>query len=270
MNSFTSKTILFLLLLPFTKLLAQYEVAFEIESVAVAGKWIEATDYAGFSGTGYYYWSGGTSFGRPPSGSDLTYTINIPTSGSYRIYIRGMRRRGVYGCPENAENDRCNDVWLTIDNGNPVKKMVKGSWNNWIWNGNWEPGDRVINSNHTFTQGQHTLTITGRSFGTMIDGIVLTKDDSNPPSGPLASTTSILDEPYHKTLVYPNPVKSLLHLTDFTEVKELRIYSMHGQHIQTVEHASEAIQVGHLAKGLYVVKVSSINGSTSTLKFTKE
>ena len=117
---------------------AQYEVAVEIESVAAAGSWVKSTDLTGYSGNSYYYWSAGTSFGSPPAGSDLVYNVSIPSDGTYQIYLRGMRKRGACGCPADAANDRCNDVWLKIGNHEWMKKMVKQGWGNWIWDGKWE------------------------------------------------------------------------------------------------------------------------------------
>lgn len=69
--------------------------------------------------------------------------------------------------------------------------------------------------------------------------------------------------------IYPNPVKDILHIqsNDLTTITAVKIYDILGKLIQ--ETTASTIPVSGLAKGLYIVKVTTENGEISK-KFIKE
>jgi hypothetical protein len=71
--------------------------------------------------------------------------------------------------------------------------------------------------------------------------------------------------------VYPNPVKDILHVNIPNEViKSVELYNLNGQKLNTFDFGFEHLSVGHLSEGLYIFKVSTVEGKTQILKFVKQ
>lgn len=68
--------------------------------------------------------------------------------------------------------------------------------------------------------------------------------------------------------IYPNPVKDVLHISDINNVNEVVIFNMQGQIVMNGE-ISNSINISHLPKGMYIIKMTSAQGS-AVKKFIKE
>lgn len=64
-----------------------------------------------------------------------------------------------------------------------------------------------------------------------------------------------------QVVIYPNPVETHLHIETEQDIQSVTIYSVTGQHIQTVEHQS-SINLSTYARGIYLVKITTQNSST--------
>lgn len=68
--------------------------------------------------------------------------------------------------------------------------------------------------------------------------------------------------------VYPNPVENQLNIASKEEIKAIEIYNLSGQKISYTKQNS--VNVSHLPKGTYVVKVTTTSGKLNTQKFVKK
>jgi len=144
----------------------------EVETIAPAGLWSLETAKGGYSGTGYFFWTGGDSYSTTGVG-ELVYDFNVPQGGSYKIEIRS--RRDSEGTCLNAADDLCNDVFTKVDSGAWNKTLLKGAWGQWIWNTRLEPSHGVFAEPiYSLNAGGHQLRISARSRGMKIDVIRIT------------------------------------------------------------------------------------------------
>ncbi len=68
--------------------------------------------------------------------------------------------------------------------------------------------------------------------------------------------------------VYPNPVKSRLHVAGITGIKHVRIFSVSGSVLGCFDNVSD-LDVSGLTKGVYILEIESIEGVTRR-RFLKE
>ena len=70
--------------------------------------------------------------------------------------------------------------------------------------------------------------------------------------------------------LYPNPVKGdVLNISDFEGEASFRIFSAMGQDLGNGKVENNAINVGHLATGTYMIEVTTANG-TNMKRFIKQ
>lgn len=69
------------------------------------------------------------------------------------------------------------------------------------------------------------------------------------------------------TTIYPNPAKDFLNIACKKEVKSVEIFNMAGQKILVDNHTE--INISHLNKGIYLVRISLESGKTETKKLIK-
>ncbi len=70
--------------------------------------------------------------------------------------------------------------------------------------------------------------------------------------------------------VYPNPVINIINIETNSNILSLAIYNQQGQIVQTVPQVTKmSFDVSHLPKGIYIVKVKTDKGETTT-KIVKE
>ena len=68
--------------------------------------------------------------------------------------------------------------------------------------------------------------------------------------------------------LYPNPVKDILHIETAGEIKSVTVYGILGNQVLT--STSKDVNVSHLSKGTYIVKIQDTNNAVSTKKIIKE
>ena len=62
--------------------------------------------------------------------------------------------------------------------------------------------------------------------------------------------------------IYPNPVTNVLTVKSRLPLKSIEIYNLLGQEVKQVYSNFESINLEYLSKGIYMIKISSENGST--------
>lgn len=177
---------------------AQFEevnglVVIEAESVPLVGDWQLQTAIPGYTGSGYYVWTGSNHFNNPGNGV-LEYKVNITTTGTYRFQWRSRITQG-------TSSSDYNDNWLRFPDAsdywaekNGAKVYPKGTgktpnpagatadgWfkiymsqlNTWSW----QARTYDNNPHEVFvkfdTPGVYTMQISARSAGHGIDRMVM-------------------------------------------------------------------------------------------------
>ena len=61
-----------------------------------------------------------------------------------------------------------------------------------------------------------------------------------------------------KLILYPNPAKAVVYLDQKYTGKELRFFTLTGKEVYRAVYNGNAVDVGHLARGLYLVRCESL------------
>lgn len=83
-----------------------------------------------------------------------------------------------------------------------------------------------------------------------------------------SSTTNSKKVGYIQVKLYPNPAQSTLNVIATEDITSIQIINLQGQNLMQQNTASNKIDISKLPKGLYVIKVSTMQG-TITSKFIK-
>ena len=129
-------------------------VYIEVESVEPGGDWELETEKSGFTGTGYFHYTGGDDFRNAKS--DMKYEFTLEESGTYILDFRG--RRDQEGVCEGEAHDQCNDIIARFDDKPFGKKMMRcrTTWGEFCWDQSW---DHYTDTNLNLSSGKHTLDV---------------------------------------------------------------------------------------------------------------
>lgn len=150
-------------------------ILFETEDAEVPADWKLNNEIDGFRGTGYLEWSGPDYFSKNNAGNGaISYSFRIETAGNYELRWRSRIAKG-------DSNTESNDSWARFVTGSNVTgeealngwtKVYMGESNTWSWSA--RTVDQVARPiRQYFNQGDHTVEISGRSYGHAIDQIAL-------------------------------------------------------------------------------------------------
>ena len=150
-------------------------VMMEVESSAAKGDWRLQRSLSGYSGNGYYIWTGTDAFGKNTAGRGaITYTFRIQKAGNYQMRWRSRIGKG-------TSRTEHNDSWVRFPTGRDIKgeqaldgwtKVFMNTRDSWVWQS--ATVDNVGKPvRQYFSAGVHTVQISGRSSGHAIDKIAL-------------------------------------------------------------------------------------------------
>lgn len=138
------------------------KVLIEAESAPKNG-WTLETEFDGYTGSRYYRWKGGGSYGSPPGdANELQYRFVIANPGRYQIRMHNRHE---------TSNHDANDVWLAMDDGTFYKAFAIIG-HRWTWFSQIETPSRV-NIYYDLSAGEHTLRLRPRSSGFAFDKIIM-------------------------------------------------------------------------------------------------
>lgn len=152
-------------------------LVFEIESASVRGDWTKESALTGFSGSGYFTWTGPDLFGAP--GKDaLSWTFHVSRPGRYRLLLRNRH--------DFEDSTLQNDCFTKLDEG-PWTKTFSSTRGAWTWHTRHEHhGGEKSDAYYELSPGFHVFQISGRSKGFSLDRVHLSLDASQdlalPPS----------------------------------------------------------------------------------------
>lgn len=69
--------------------------------------------------------------------------------------------------------------------------------------------------------------------------------------------------------VYPNPTTDTITINSEMEIKTVQILDLNGRQINTLSYSDGPIHLGNLESGLYFVKITDVDGNTSSKKIIK-
>jgi len=123
-----------------------------------------------------------------------------------------------------------------------------------VFNDTFTGNIKVDGTNYSATNGRLTITIPAGSHS-------ITKADvANLYYMSVEYASLNLTEFYNNQLrIYPNPVKDLLNISTKAQIKQIKIYSILGELIQTVSPKFERLDVSTLEPGVYFIKVYTPN-----------
>ncbi|MCL4262660.1 MAG: hypothetical protein KJ069_05575 [Anaerolineae bacterium] len=142
-------------------------VVIEIESIPAVDQWQLQTGFPGYTGSGYYVWTGPDYLAQPGI-AVLTYPISLTKSGTYRLNIRNSH-------PLSPSD--FNDVWVRLDD----RPWIKGFSNvvdTWTYDFSFDYGGGILGPADfpNVQPGLHTLELSARSAGFRIDRLVLSSN----------------------------------------------------------------------------------------------
>lgn len=135
----------------------------EVESAPPVGDWVVETGKAGFTGQSYYRWNGPDFFNTPGT-AVLRYDFEIQNAGLYRLALHNRH--------DHPDATLENDVWLRFDDGGWVKCYSNdgtGAIQQWIWETAFQVGSSNFAPEVQLGAGTHSVEISARSHGFMID-----------------------------------------------------------------------------------------------------
>lgn len=160
----------------------------------------------------------------------LEYQVIVPQAATYVLDFRVA-----------VNQSSSMDVQLDGVTGITQILPVTGGFNNWV---------TISNTMH-FPPGQHVLRIRANSAGFNLNSINIRNN-----------TPTALNPLQHiQPHVFPNPVRSKIHLQNAPTVKQLELYSSSGQKIFTWNDTN-GLDVTNLAPGLYLLRGYDRQGRT--------
>ena len=199
------------------------------------------------------------------SSAGLTYNFNM--SGNVNIWVR------VY--TPNAEDD---SFWFKVDDESYTSQNHYQTVSDWGW--------IKIKENLLLSSDAHVLSLAAREDGTKIDKFLITTDLDYSPIGKgenartlssarsqhediLAEEQSVLPQ----IIFYPNPTKYILTIESTIEIKSIKLFDLQGKHMDfshKIINAKAVINTEGIRNGIYIVRVTNINGESVSKKIVIE
>jgi hypothetical protein len=126
--------------------------------------------------------------------------------------------------------------------------------------GNWS--DLTISYTAAATQNySFRVTKNWGNAGLSFDNISLTV---------VPATASVSDVNDFQFNIYPNPVKDVIRFQSELPLERVEIFSLTGSKVLSQSNNVRQVEVGNLAKGIYMLKASAVDGKVATQKLIKE
>jgi hypothetical protein len=73
--------------------------------------------------------------------------------------------------------------------------------------------------------------------------------------------------------IYPNPVNDMLYINNATDIQSVSVYAVNGKLVNTYRNNTEMVlqvNTSLLNQGLYLLKITSVDGRVEMSKFIKK
>jgi hypothetical protein len=119
-----------------------------------------------------------------------------------------------------------------------------------------------------------TETFDTPSNGATVRIEILHQNESGLPMGvdnfSITSTLSTKQINDFQFNIYPNPAKDVISFQSELPLESVEIFSLTGSKVLSQSNNVRQVEVGNLAKGIYMLKASAVNGKVATQKLIKE
>ena len=192
----------------------------------------------------------------------LTFTFDVDEPGNYKFWARMT--------VPSPDDD---SFWVRMDDGEWVFWNSISGGSDWEWDDLHDSNNASAVVTFNLDEGSHTLAISYREDGALLDKILLTNTGNTPegmgeadPSCPQPPPVTSIEESagIYAIQVYPNPAKTETSIASKIPFDGIVIYSMEGREVLRT-HYAEATRFAtlslNLKSGLYILH---INGSEGT------
>ena len=184
-------------------------IHFEAEDANNTGQWRLESDIPGYSGTGFLEWTGANHYSEAEAGNGtITYHFRVNTAGNYEFRWRTRIAKG------DSHTDS-NDSWVRFNTGTNIEgeepligwsKVYIGEADVWTWSAR-TVDQEAQKVRQYFTQGVHTVELSGRSNGHAIDRLALYHYSDTDFDAGLNGTLPLSQiQRTGGTLINPNPL----------------------------------------------------------------
>ena len=88
--------------------------------------------------------------------------------------------------------------------------------------------------------------------------------------GALYTDIKQLNTTKNSVSVYPNPAENDLYITSKTALRKVELYNVVGTQVKEYGNVFQSVNVSDLKTGIYVIRITDVNGKTVTSKFIKK
>ena len=74
----------------------------------------------------------------------------------------------------------------------------------------------------------------------------------------------------NKVAVYPNPAENTLYINSKSDISKVAVYNIVGAQVKQINNVLQNIDVSDLQSGVYMIKLTDVNGKITTSKFMKK
>ena len=194
---------------------------------------------------------GGLNVGYIEAGDWMSYDVTIPTAGTYRIIYRVASPNSNMTLRLEKDAGATQLGSVTIPN--------TGGWQNWT----------NVAHNVTLPAGTYSIGIATTTGGFNINYLTIT-DNLSARLATQSIQQQVTAAADNALVLSPNPVRNILYIRGYEQVKQIAIYTISGQEIMKIKKPGNYIPVETLKDGLYVVVLERNDGSTKKVKILKK
>ncbi|PSL28239.1 beta-1,3-glucanase family protein [Chitinophaga ginsengisoli] len=190
---------------------------------------------------------GGQNVGWIDANDWMSYAVNIPATGTYRVSYR-------VASPNSNMSLRLEKDAGATQLGSVVIPNT-GGWQNWT----------DVSHTVSLPAGSYNIGIATSTGGFNLNYLTIT----NVSSARVAVQQKLAVEEPTVTLS-PNPVKDQLSIRGSDKVSTLRVYDISGREVMRVKNPGSTISVSSLQAGVHVVVIERKDGSQKQVKILKQ
>jgi hypothetical protein len=194
-------------------------------------------------------------------GAEKIFTLDLSSSASEPVeYLNTTElnfNKGIFISPTG---------YLYITNAHEIEKIdVNNSGASLEFVGNQTVYEDVFEGNPYYANFRDVVLIDNTLYMTLENqGRIVTLTDMSLSTEEVVASRNALK-------LYPNPVNDLMHLEIPNEgIKMVEVYNLRGQKLETFVAGFDTVSVGHLSDGMYLLRVTSTEGTTHIRKLIKE
>jgi hypothetical protein len=227
--------------------------AITVTGGGILNQTIEAESYASMSGVIKETCSeGGQNVGSFDAGDWTSYAVTIPVAGTYKVTYRVASIHTGRTLRLERANGTVQLGTIAIPN--------TGGWQTWM----------SVSHNVSLPAGAYSIGIATATGGFNINRFQITNNLSARSHTEEGIEMELVREEEREFFLSPNPAKDQLFIRDHENVKFVKIYSIQGREIISVERPRSSISVESLNPGLHICVIKRLNNSIKKEKIMKE